>query len=56
MVRVDAGWNDIGSYESLLESLAQDATANTSRADVLNYETTSSFVFAESRLVATVWG
>lgn len=54
MVTLDAGWSDIGSYESLWENLEQDASANVLEGDVMAYDTTASFVFAESRLVATI--
>ncbi|MEM7364350.1 MAG: mannose-1-phosphate guanylyltransferase/mannose-6-phosphate isomerase [Pseudomonadota bacterium] len=54
MVPLDAGWSDIGSYESLWENLERDSEGNVLQGDVMPYETSSSFVFAESRLVATV--
>jgi len=53
-VPLDAGWSDVGSWSSLHESLERDGSGNALRGDVLAEDTTGSFVFSESRLVATV--
>jgi mannose-1-phosphate guanylyltransferase/mannose-6-phosphate isomerase len=54
VVPMDAGWSDVGSWSSLHESLERDGSGNALRGDVLAEDTTGSFVFSESRLVATV--
>jgi mannose-1-phosphate guanylyltransferase/mannose-6-phosphate isomerase len=54
VVPLDAGWSDVGSWSSLHESLERDGSGNALRGDVLAEDTTGSFVFSESRLVATV--
>lgn len=54
VVPLDAGWSDVGSWSSLHESLERDGSGNALRGDVLAEDTSGSFVFSESRLVATV--
>jgi mannose-1-phosphate guanylyltransferase/mannose-6-phosphate isomerase len=54
VVPLDAGWSDVGSWSSLHESLERDGSGNALRGDVLAEDTIGSFVFSESRLVATV--
>ena len=54
MVTVDIGWNDIGSWSSLSEAGVKDAQGNVLRGDVFTAETTSTYVRAESRMVAAI--
>lgn len=54
VVPMDAGWSDIGSWSSLWEQGAKDASGNTTHGDVMTTDTTDSFLHAESRLVAAV--
>jgi mannose-1-phosphate guanylyltransferase len=54
VVPMDAGWSDIGSWSSLWEQGARDASGNTTHGDVMTTDATNSFVHAESRLVAAV--
>ncbi|HEY6093521.1 MAG TPA: mannose-1-phosphate guanylyltransferase/mannose-6-phosphate isomerase [Gallionellaceae bacterium] len=54
MVTVDIGWSDIGSWSSLAEVCQQDARGNALRGDVFAAETSSSYVRADSRMVAAI--
>ena len=54
VVPMDAGWSDIGSWSSLWEQGQKDSNGNTTHGDVMMTDTESSFVHAESRLVATI--
>jgi mannose-1-phosphate guanylyltransferase/mannose-6-phosphate isomerase len=54
MVTVDIGWNDIGSWSSLLDVSEKDAQGNALRGDVYSSDTHNTFIRAESRLVATI--
>ena len=54
MVPMNAGWSDIGSWESLWDQGNKDDAGNSTHGDVMMSETKNSFVHSESRLVATV--
>ncbi|HRX91160.1 MAG TPA: mannose-1-phosphate guanylyltransferase/mannose-6-phosphate isomerase, partial [Steroidobacteraceae bacterium] len=54
MVPLDAGWSDVGSWSSLHEAVTQDTSGNVQHGDVLLEDTTGSYVYAESRLVAAI--
>jgi mannose-1-phosphate guanylyltransferase/mannose-6-phosphate isomerase len=54
VVPLDAGWSDVGSWSSLHAASDHDADGNVLRGDVLAEDTHDSYVYAESRLVATV--
>ena len=54
MVPLDAGWDDMGSWASLWESLDKDARNNVSRGDVILNDTDDSLVISERGLVATI--
>jgi mannose-1-phosphate guanylyltransferase / mannose-6-phosphate isomerase len=54
MVPLDAGWSDVGSWSSLHEAVAQDVQGNVSKGDVIVEDTTGSYLYAESRLIAAV--
>jgi mannose-1-phosphate guanylyltransferase/mannose-6-phosphate isomerase len=54
VVPLDAGWSDVGSWASLHAASAQDGSGNTVRGDVITEDTHDSYVYSESRLVATV--
>jgi mannose-1-phosphate guanylyltransferase/mannose-6-phosphate isomerase len=53
-VPLAAGWSDVGSWSSLHAAVGSDADGNVLRGDVIAEDTRDSFVFSESRLVATV--
>jgi mannose-1-phosphate guanylyltransferase/mannose-6-phosphate isomerase len=54
VVPLDAGWSDVGSWSSLHEALPQDADGNVIRGDVIAEATRGCYLYADSRLVATV--
>ena len=54
MVPLDAGWSDVGSWSSLHDACERDEQGNTLRGDVIVESTQDSYVYSESRLVATV--
>lgn len=51
---LNAGWNDIGSWLALWEIGQKDSSDNVFKGDVIDLKTQSTYVNAESRLVATV--
>jgi len=54
MVPLDAGWDDIGSWDSLWAALDKDDQNNAGRGDILHIDTSDSLVFSERGLVATL--
>ena len=54
MVPLDAGWSDIGSWSALHKVRKQDVDGNTVDGDVVMHDCKSTFIQAESRLVAAV--
>jgi mannose-1-phosphate guanylyltransferase len=54
VVPLSAGWSDVGAWSSLWEIGDQDASGNVSSGDVLNHNTSNSYIRAEHRLVAMV--
>ena len=54
MVPLDAGWSDVGSWAALHDVSANDEQGNSLVGDTFAHDCQSTFVQAESRLVATV--
>lgn len=54
MVPLDAGWSDVGSWAALHDVRKSDDDGNTIDGDVLVHDCKSTFIQAESRLVAAV--
>jgi mannose-1-phosphate guanylyltransferase/mannose-6-phosphate isomerase len=54
MVELDAGWNDLGSWDAVWQVGNKDADGNVTSGDVLLRNSSHSLVHASSRLVATV--
>lgn len=54
VVPLNAGWSDIGSWQSLWQTLEKDCNGNVHRGDVIAKNTHNNFVFCESGLVATL--
>ena len=54
VVPLDVGWDDVGSYLSLLQALPRDAKGNHVDGEVLLRDVTGSLVIATSRRVAVV--
>jgi mannose-1-phosphate guanylyltransferase/mannose-6-phosphate isomerase len=54
VVPLSAGWSDVGSWSALHEACDPDGHGNVSRGDVISEDSTGNYLYAESRLVATV--
>ncbi|OLO06375.1 mannose-1-phosphate guanylyltransferase/mannose-6-phosphate isomerase [Salinicola sp. MH3R3-1] len=54
VVALDAGWSDVGSWQSLWEISAKDDNDNALRGDVIVDDVYGSLIHSESRLVAAV--
>lgn len=54
VVPLDAGWNDLGAWESVWMTSDKDDLGNVTQGDTVVVDTKDSLVFATSRLVATV--
>ena len=54
MISLDAGWNDLGSFDALYQTEAKDQDTNVLKGDVLTHDVTDSYINAQSRLVAAV--
>ena len=51
---LDADWNDLGSWATLMDAGERDAAGNVLLGDVMAEDSRNNYVRAESRLVATV--
>jgi mannose-1-phosphate guanylyltransferase len=54
VVPLDAGWSDVGSWETLWEISPQDGHGNAASGDVLLDDVAGSIVRAEHRLIAVM--
>jgi mannose-1-phosphate guanylyltransferase / mannose-6-phosphate isomerase len=54
VVPLSAGWSDVGSWSALHEACDSDGHGNVSRGDVISEDSNGNYLYAESRLVATV--
>ena len=54
VVPLDAGWNDVGSWDAMWETGEHDESGNVVKGDVILENTVRSFVHADSRLVTAV--
>jgi len=54
VVPLEAGWSDVGSWSALHQACDADADGNVMHGDVLTEDTRGSYLYSESRLVATV--
>jgi mannose-1-phosphate guanylyltransferase/mannose-6-phosphate isomerase len=54
VVPLDAGWSDVGSWSALHDACDADRHGNVSRGDVISEDSNGNYLYAESRLVATV--
>ena len=51
---LNAGWSDVGAFESLWQLLGKDADGNAVRGDVLMHDSHNNLLFSETGLVAAV--
>ena len=54
MIPLDANWNDVGSWSALWDVVEKDRFGNAIKGDVLTFDTSNSFLYAQNKLVAAV--
>lgn len=54
VVPMNAGWSDVGSFNSLWEVSSKDINSNAIIGDVLTENTKNCYIYAQSKLVSTV--
>ena len=54
MISLDAGWNDLGSFDALWQTGDKDGDRNVLKGDILTQDVKDSYIHSESRLVAAV--
>ncbi|MDY3811013.1 mannose-1-phosphate guanylyltransferase/mannose-6-phosphate isomerase [Desulfovibrio porci] len=54
VVPLDAGWNDLGSWNSVYDAASKDAAANVLVGDVLAEDVSGSYLHSSGRLVAAL--
>ena len=54
VVSLDAGWSDIGSWDSLWDINEKDSSGNVLKGDVLAENTRNSMILSDGRVVATI--
>jgi mannose-1-phosphate guanylyltransferase len=54
VVPMDAGWSDVGSFSALWDVSNKDESGNVTVGDVVIDQTSNSYIYAQSKLVATV--
>ncbi len=54
MIPLDAGWNDLGSWEALWETGGKNSESNVLLGDVIAHEVTNSYLRSDDRLIAAV--
>jgi mannose-1-phosphate guanylyltransferase/mannose-6-phosphate isomerase len=54
MITLDAGWNDLGSWNAVWQVGESDCDGNVTSGDTILADTKNTFVYSSSRLVSTV--
>ncbi|MGP9765418.1 mannose-1-phosphate guanylyltransferase/mannose-6-phosphate isomerase [Halomonas sp. AOP13-D3-9] len=54
VIPLDAGWSDVGSWSALWELADKDVNGNISQGDVIQHQSSNTYVRAENSLVTTV--
>ena len=54
VVPMDCGWSDVGSWSALWEIEDKDQNGNVFKGDVINIDTSNSYINAQEKLVAVV--
>ena len=54
MVELDAGWSDLGSWDSISDNAQTNEDGNSIKGDVITFDSTNNYVNASSRLVGIV--
>ncbi|MBP2654152.1 MAG: algA [Firmicutes bacterium] len=53
-IPLQAGWNDIGSWDAVYEVLGKDAAANAVRGDCMTIDCTNTLILGQSRMIAGI--
>ena len=55
VIKLNAGWNDVGSWSALYDISKKDENQNVIKGDdVITLDTTSSYIRSEKRTIATI--
>ncbi len=54
VIPLDAGWNDLGSFDALWQTGVKDSRKNVISGDVLVHNVTDTYIHSENKLVAAV--
>jgi mannose-1-phosphate guanylyltransferase/mannose-6-phosphate isomerase len=54
VLKLDAGWNDIGSWSALFKTSTKNKDNNAIYGDVQTYETINSYIYSSNRMIATI--
>lgn len=54
IVKLNAGWNDVGSWSALYDISNKDENLNVIKGDVIALDTTSSYIRGGKRIIATI--
>lgn len=54
VVPMSAGWSDVGSWASLWENSEKDKNGNVVHGDVIEHDTSNSYIYSQNSLIATV--
>ena len=54
VIKVNAGWNDVGSWIALWEIQNKDSKKNVIKGDVIALDTTSSYIHGGKRTIVTI--
>jgi mannose-1-phosphate guanylyltransferase/mannose-6-phosphate isomerase len=54
VIPFDAGWNDLGSFDSLWQAGKKDENLNVIKGDVLTHDVKESYINSESSLIAAI--
>jgi mannose-1-phosphate guanylyltransferase/mannose-1-phosphate guanylyltransferase/mannose-6-phosphate isomerase len=54
VVKLNAGWDDVGSWSALYDISKKDENQNVVKGDVIALDTTSSYIRGGKRTIATI--
>ncbi len=54
IVKLNAGWDDVGSWSALYDISKKDGNMNVVQGDVITFDTTSSYIRGGKRTIATI--
>ena len=54
VVKLNAGWDDVGSWSALYDISKKDANMNVIKGDIISLDTTSSYIRGGKRTIATI--